>query len=150
VGGAAVLDQPSTCVFELPAQGEPRVAFDVASVTDGREGGVLRHVGNGQALLSVLHDERFDLSGGASASDLTFAANWRFWSYDLAAGTARDIETADWNAGAQYSFDIDQKTYVLVALADYSATTLYDVGDGQTLTPVFETDGWATRLFKLR
>jgi hypothetical protein len=149
-GGATVLDQPPTCVFEVPAQGEPRVAFDVASLTEGREGGVLSYVGNGRALLSVLHDERFDLSGGASASELTFAANWRFWSYDLAAGTAQSIDPVDWNAGAQYSFDIDQRTYMLVARDVYSATTLYDVSDGQTLTRVLDTEGWATRLFRLR
>jgi hypothetical protein len=149
-GGAAVLDQPTTCVFELPAQGEPRVAFDFPSKTDGRQGGVMRAVGNGRALLSVLHDERFPASDAPSAPDLTYADNWRFWSYELASGTATPIEAIDWNAGAQYSFDIDGKTYMLVAAADYSATSVYDLGDGQSLTPAFDTPGWATRLFKVR
>jgi hypothetical protein len=149
-GGAAVLDQPPTCVFELPATGAPRVAFSVPDVALGRQGGVLRYVGNGRALLSVLHDERFPASDAPSASELTFADNWRFWSYDLATGSATLLESVSWNGGAQYSFDIDQKTYMLVAAADYSKTTVYELGDGLSLTPVFDTEGWATRLFKLR
>jgi hypothetical protein len=149
-GGAAVLAQPPTCVFEIPAQGAPHVAFDVASVTGGRQGGVLRALGGSKALLSVLHDERFVPSDAPSAPDLTFAANWRFWSYDLVAGTASPIESIDWNAGAQYSFDIGGETLMLVAAADYSATTVYEVGDGLAPTPRFDTAGWATRLFELR
>jgi hypothetical protein len=150
VGGAAVLAQPPTCVFEIPAQGEPHVAFDVASVTGGRQGGVLRALRGGRALLSVLHDERFPPSDAPSASELTFAANWRFWSYDFGTGTATPIESIDWNAGAQYSFDIEGQTLMLVAAADYSATTVYEVGDGLSPTPRFDTTGWATRLFELR
>jgi hypothetical protein len=149
-GGAAVLSQPSTCVVELPVAGEPRVAFDFPGVTDGRQGAAMRVLGNGRALLSVLHDERFRASKTPDASALTFADNWRFWSYDLSTGSASPVEGIDWNAGAQYSFDIDQTTYTLVADADYSATVVYDIGDGQALTPVIETRGWATRLFKVR
>jgi hypothetical protein len=149
-GGAAVLDQPATCVFEVPATGEPRVAFDLPSLTEGRQGGVMRYVSNGRALLSVLHDERFPPSDTPSASELTFGANWRFWSYDMAAGTAQPIESIDWNAGAQYSFDIDQRTYTLVAEADYSASTIYDLGTGLSYDVALETPGWATRLFRLR
>jgi hypothetical protein len=149
-GGAAVLDQPATCVFELPVQGEPRVAFTLADVTDGREGGVMRYIGSGRALLSVLHDERFPTSEAPSASELTFANNWRIWSYDIAAGSATLVDSMDWNGGAQYSFDIDQTTYMLVAASDYSTTTVYELGEGLSLAPVFDTEGWATRLFKLR
>jgi hypothetical protein len=149
-GGAAVLEQPATCVFELPVQGEPRVAFTLADVTEGRQGGVMRYVGNGRASLSVLHDERFPPSQAPSASELTFANNWRLWSYDIAAGSAALVDSIDWNGGAQYSFDIDQKTYMLVAASDYSTTTVYELGEGLSLAPVFDTEGWATRLFKLR
>ena len=149
-GGAAILDQPATCVFELPADGEPRVAFDFPSLTGGRQGAAMRSVGAGRALLSVLHDERFPPSDAPSASELTFGNNWRFWLYDAAAGSAALVEAIDWNGGAQYSFDIDGKTYMLVAASDYSTTSVYDVGDGLSLTRVFDAAGWATRLFEVR
>ena len=118
-------------------------------MTDGRQGGVLRIVGD-SAVISVLHDERFAASETPDAAALTFADNWRFWSYDLESGSASPIEAIDWNAGAQYSFDIDATTYTLVADADYAATTIYDIGSVQNAVPVFETRGWATRLFKVR
>jgi hypothetical protein len=149
-GGAAVLDQPPTCVFEVPAAGEPRVAFALPDLTEGRQGGVMRYLGAGRALISVLHDERFAPSDAPSATELTFDNNWRFWSYELAAGQATLLDSIDWNGGAQYSFDIDRTTYMLVAASDYSRTSIYDLGAGLTPSHVFDTDGWATRLFRLR
>ena len=65
-------------------------------------------------------------------------------------GTAQPIENIDWNAGAQYSFDIDGHTYMLVAEADYSSSTVYDLGEGKSYEPVIRAQGWATRLFRLR
>jgi hypothetical protein len=148
-GGAAVLAQPPTCVFEVPAAGEPRVAFAVADLTEGRQGGAMRYVGGGRALLSVLHDERFAADGAPNAQELTFANNWRFWSYELATGQAALLDSIDWNGGAQYSFDIDDTTYMLVAASDYSTTSVYDLGEGLAPRHVFDTDGWATRLFRV-
>jgi hypothetical protein len=150
-GGAVALDQPPTCVVRVPASGaEPNVAFKFADVTGGREGGVMRYIGNGRALISVLHDERVTLTPTTDPSEVAFAANWRFWTYDIASGSASPIDTIDWNAGAQYSFDIDRRTLMLVALADYSATDVYDLGDGTNPSSLIDTPGWSVRLFKVR
>lgn len=149
-GGAAVLDQPATCAFEIPSDGSaPSIAFEFADVSGGREGAALRWTGGDRAILSVLHHERVALGKTTDPAEVTFGANWRFWSYDGSDGTASLIDAIDWNAGAQYSFDIDQRTFMLVALGDYSATTVYDLGDGMNPQPMFETRGWALRLFKL-
>jgi hypothetical protein len=150
-GGAVALDQPSTCVVRVPESGAPSVAFRFADVTGGREGGVMRYIGNGRALLSVLHDERVTITPTTDPAAVAFAANWRFWTYDIAGGAAAPIETIDWNAGAQYSFDIDERTLMLVALADYSATDVYDLGaDAQAPRRVLDTQGWSVRLFEVR
>jgi hypothetical protein len=150
-GGAAVLAQPSTCVVRLPAGSDvPEVAFRFADVTGGREGAALRHLRDGRSILSVLHADRVTLAPDSDPSAVTFAANWRFWLYDEQSRSASPIESIDWNAGAQYSFDIDGRTLMLVAEADYSATSVYDVGNGSMPTPLFETPGWSVRLFKLR
>lgn len=150
-GAAVVLGQPSTCVFEVPADGRPpAVAFQFAEVADGREGAALRFLPGGQAMFSAFHDERFTVDDQTDPSAVTFGPNWRFWTYDVAAGTAAMNPAFEWNAGAQYAFDLDQRTYMLVAAGDYSATTLYDLGSGGAATPVLETRGWSVRLFKLR
>lgn len=150
-GGAVALDQPATCVVRIAAGSEaPEVAFNVADVTEGREGGVMRYLGDGRALLSVLHDEQVDLSETTDPGEVAFTDNWRFWTYDLASGSAERVESIDWNAGAQYSFDIDGKTRMLVALADYSATYVYDVTAAGETAPLLDTPGWSVRLFKVR
>jgi hypothetical protein len=149
-GGAVALDQPSTCVVRIPSGSDtPEVAFTLADVTDGREGGVMRYLGDGHALISVLHDERVELTPETDPSAVAFAANWRFWNYDIASGTAEPIESIGFNAGAQYSFDIDGTTRMLVALADYSATDVYDVTPAGETTKVIDTAGWAVRLFQV-
>lgn len=150
-GGAVALNQPSTCVVRIPSGSDtPEVAFTLADVTDGREGGVMTYLGDGHALISVLHDERVELTPDTDPSAVAFANNWRFWNYDIETGTAEPIESIDFNAGAQYSFDIDGTTRMLVALADYSATDVYDVTTEGEVTKAFGTTGWAVRLFKVR
>jgi len=149
-GAAVVLEQPATCVFEVPADGSaPHVAMAFAEVAGGREGAALRFLPGGRAVFSGFHDERFTVDGTTDVADVTFGPNWRFWSYDAAAGTAAPIDTIDFNAGAQYSFDVDGRTYMLVAAGDYSATTVYEVGDDVQPAPVFDTLGWSVRLFKV-
>jgi hypothetical protein len=148
-GAAVVLDQPPTCVFSIPPQGEPSMAFRFADITGGREGAALRSLGGDRAILSVLHGERLDRGATVDPSEFTFGPNWRFWSYDLRAGTASEIDAIDWNAGAEYAFDIDDKTFMLVAAGDYSSTTVYELGELGDPRPVFDTRGWATRLFSL-
>lgn len=150
-GGAAVLAQPPTCVVRLPASSdEPELAFRFAELTQGREGAALRYLSGGRALLSVLHDERVPMTSETDPAAVTYAANWRFWLYDQQSASASPIESIDWHAGAQYSFDIDGRTLMLVAESDYSATTVYDVGNGSAPARLFDTPGWSVRLFKLR
>jgi len=150
-GAAAVLDQPATCVFEVPADGAPHVAMTFADIDSGREGAALHVLASGRAVFSVLHDERFTVDPTTDPSDVTFGPNWRFWSFDPSAGasTAAQVDAIDWNAGAQYTFEIDDKDYMLVAAGDYSATTVYDLGDQVTPVAKFDATGWSTRLFKL-
>jgi hypothetical protein len=48
-------------LVELAAgSNEPERLFDLRDVAHGREGGVLRYIGNGKAYRSVLHCERLD------------------------------------------------------------------------------------------
>jgi hypothetical protein len=149
-GAAAVLDQPATCVFEVPADGSaPRVATTFADIAGGREGAALRFLSGGRAVFSVLHDERFTVDPTTDPSVPTFGPNWRFWSYNPTTQAGAELDAIDWNAGAQYSFDIDGKDYMLVAAGDYGATTIYDLGDPAKPAATFDALGWSTRLFKL-
>ena len=146
-GGAQVLQQPATCVFEIPSVGEPSVPFEFSDITNGHQGAAFRYLGNGKALLSVLQEDHAD--DPTDSAGVTFGNNWRFWTYDMRSGSSSVIDGIDWNAGGQYTYDIDGKTLMLVPKGDYSATTVFDITDTNAPSALFETKGWATRLFKL-
>lgn len=147
-GGAAAISQPDTCVVKIPAGSDtPEKLFTFKDVTSGHQGAAFRYLGNGKALLSVLYPE--NASDPEDAPAVTYADNWRFWTYDLASGTASLLSTFDWNDGGQYSFAIDGKNYLLVSKTDYSATAVYDLGDGSAPAKLFDTPGWSVRLMRV-
>lgn len=150
-GGALVLHQPDTCVVKLPADSDvPTTAFAFKDVAGGRQGAALRSIGGGRAMMSVLHGEHATIDDQTDAGTVTYADNWKFWLYDFAAGTAAQLDSFDWNDGGQYSFTIAGSNYVLVSKSDYSSTSIYDLGDAQHPTHLFDTQGWSTRLFQVR
>lgn len=146
--GAALLEQPATCVVKVAAGESTATAMlDIASVTDGREGGELRYLGNGQALLAVFHPEN---SQEPDVQTVAFGANWRFWSYDLRSNQAALVEGIDWNAGAAYSAGSAERPLLLVPAGDYSATSLYDISEPAAPRHLLDTRGWSLRVFQLR
>jgi hypothetical protein len=146
--GAALLDQPSTCVAKI-AKGEDTatVAFNIKDVTGGLEGGVFRYTGDGKASIAVLHpDHAADQSDVATVA---FENNWKFWSYDFETNKATENDSIPWNAGSAYGSVVDGKTYILLQTED-EGTTIFDVSDPTDAKSVFKVEGWTMRLLKLR
>jgi hypothetical protein len=147
---AALLDQPTSCVAKIAAGNDSVVekAFDVKDVTGGLEGGVLRYVGDGKAILSVFDPSHEQVETEASA--IAFGANWRFWTLELESREASAIESIDWNAGAAYTSQAGDQTFMLVPDGSYSSTTVYRVTGSIDPKPVLAAKGWTMRLFQLR
>ena len=146
---AAVVEQPKTCIVKIPAGDDTKVetAFNVADVAEGHEGGALRYVGNGKAVLSVFHLEH--ATGDKDVQTVAFGPNWRFWSIDLKSKKAEAIEGIDWNAGAAYTSKVGSDTFLLVPDGDYASTTFYRDTGSIDPKPVLKTKGWSMRLFQL-
>jgi hypothetical protein len=145
-----VLATPANCVARIRAgETTATAAFTFASVADGREGAAVRAAGDGRLVFPIFHDERVDLGGATDPWELIGEANWRLWAYDPSTTAASMIGSVDWNSGATYAFEIDGRSYVLVPAADYASSRVYAL-DGVNGTPVFDTRGWAMRLFKVR
>lgn len=148
--GAAVDGGPKTCVVRLP-QAQPRkveLAFQVRELTAGREGGAFRYIGNGRALMSVLHDDRAADEGVTDLTGVGLGPYWRFWLVNMKDESAELFDEIDWNGGAAYTASANGSEYMLVPSGDYSSTTVYDLS-ASDLPHVLETQGWALRLFGL-
>jgi hypothetical protein len=148
-GGAEVLGGADTCVVKVDATDAVTVAFTPAELTEGRQGGAFRYLGNGKALLSVLHGEHAAPAEPRDVAAVTNGANWKYWSYDMTTGAVTALDSLDWNSGGTYSYRIGDRTIILVPAGDYSKTSVFDLGDATAPTPLFETQGWSTRLFAL-
>lgn len=130
-------DYPKSCALRVRA-GED--SFDEAwqlnfadQVTDGREAGVLRYLGNGKALLDVFHDERVDIDDDTDAEELVNTANWRLWTVDLADLSGAPMEAFDFKAGGYTDVQVDGRTFLMVPNGDYSETTAYEIVEGEAV-----------------
>jgi hypothetical protein len=137
-------------VLEGSEEVDPNWALTFADVTDGREASALRWLGDGRALLAVLHDERLDLSPDADRYALTDGANWRLWMLDLEQLSAEPLDTLGWHAPGLYGTRIQEQTLLSVPSADYASTQTYRFHPDGSAEPLWQARGWQTRLFELR
>lgn len=118
-------------------------------VTEGREAGILRYLGGGQALLDVFHHERASLGGELSTEELSNTPNWRLWSVDLEQRSGAPVDGLDFKAGGYQDVNIDGRTFLMVPNDDYSETTAYEISLGQAAAG-FKIRGSSYHMVKLR
>ncbi|WP_394840505.1 hypothetical protein LVJ94_06735 [Pendulispora rubella] len=146
-----VKKSPASCVVKIPAgKDEAEAAFTFASIADGHEGSALRYVGNGRMIFSAFDETRVTYDETTDPEPLIGSANWRIWSYDMATGKAAPLEGIDWNSGSFYAFEIDGRMHLLSPSAEWTGSTVYDLGDPSKPVELFKTRGWSLRLFKVR
>jgi hypothetical protein len=100
-------------------------------LTDAREGGILRYLGGGRALLDVLHHDEAELGEQASSKELSESSSWRLWSVGLEAGTGAPVEGLDFKAAGYQDVAVGERTFLVVPNQGYSETTGYEVVDGR-------------------
>lgn len=148
---ALVLDGPASCARRVPAGQE---SFDedwtltYTDITDGREAGVLRYIGDGAALLDVFHDERAEITAETDPATLGRSANWRLWSIDLEAKTGAPLEGIDFKPAGYSDVEIDGRTFLLLPSADYASTTAYEISGGEAVK-AFEMQGASYNMVEL-
>ncbi len=126
---------PTSCALRVRAGQDtfdPSWQLDFAAeVTGGREAGILRYLGEGQALLDVFHAERTSIAPGTDPQELSNTPNWRLWSIDLESRTGAPVEGLDFKAGGYQDVDVGGRTFLMVPNEDYSETTAFEVNAGQ-------------------
>ncbi|WP_394824369.1 hypothetical protein [Pendulispora albinea] len=154
-GGAAVhlvLENAATCVAKVDTNTlKVSVEFNFKDVTEGREGSAFYYAGKGQFVMSVFHHEKVDVAGAKKPFDIIHGLNWHIWSYDPKSHKATEVSSIGWNSGATYWTRVDGAPYALIPGANYASTIVYGFNTADsTATKLFDTDGWMTRLFKVR
>jgi hypothetical protein len=142
---------PQSCSLRVPSGAE---TFDstwqlrYADVADGREGAVLRYLGDGKALADIFYDERATISDTTDPSALGESSNWRLWNVDLRTGTGSPIEELDFKPGGYNDVHLGGRSFVLMPSADYALTTAYELVDGKAVRR-FEVQGLSSHMVEL-
>jgi hypothetical protein len=146
-------DYPASCALRIK-DGEDEFDPDwqlnfAADVTDGREAGVMRYLGNGRALLDVFYDERVTIDESTDPQELMNTPNWRLWSFDLETKSGGPIEELDFKAGGYTDVQVDGRNFLMVPNDDYSETTAFELLDGEVKEGV-KIQGSVDHIVKLR
>lgn len=153
VGETLVNDYPKSCalrVLDGADTFDPSWVLTYADdVTDGREAGVLRYLGNGQALLDVFHDEEATIGPAASSAEVASMPHWRVWSIDLEAKAGAPVDGLGFKAPGYSDEAVDGRTLLLMPNDTYSETTAYDLVDG-AVVEAFEIQGFSYHLVRVR
>jgi hypothetical protein len=146
-------DYPASCALRIKAGQD---AFDpdwqlrfADEVTDGREAGIMRPLGDGKVLLDVFHDERVTIDDTTDPQELMNTPNWRLWLVDLKTKQGSPIDALDFKAGGYSDVQVDGRNWLMVPNEDYSETTGYEVVDGEAISG-FKIQGSVDHIVKLR
>lgn len=143
-GLALTTNYPKSCALRVKS-GQDEFDQDwqlnfADDLTDGREAGILRYLGNGRALLDVFYDERVEIDQDTDAQALSNTENWRLWEIDLEEKTGAPLSGLDFKGAGYQDVQVDDRTFLMVPNGDYSETTAYEVIDG-TATESFKIKG---------
>lgn len=129
---------------------DPDWSLTFADVTGGREGGVLRYLGDNKAVFVAYHDELVEDLASYDSSELADLTNWRFWIVDLETLEASPLEGVDWSVGGYYSSRVDGRLFLFVPEANWESTAFYEVLQDGTTELRWTMDGWSLGLYKIR
>jgi hypothetical protein len=128
---------------------DPDWSLTFADATEGREASALRALGDGSALLTVLHHERLELGPDVDRYALADSGNWRLWKIDLTTFQAEPLDTIGWHAAGLYGARLGGDSLLFVPSADYATTTTYRFSRDGSAEKLWESTGWQTRLFEV-
>lgn len=141
------------CFVKIPA-GEDTIdesaTVNFRDLTDGREGSNLFFISDTLALFNVYHAERDDLGDEPDPDKIDYSENYHLWTYDFETQEAKLMEGIDYSGGQSVVFPVDDRVIVTVPAADYSSTEVYEVSPQGNAKKLFDVNGWAFKLFRLR
>jgi hypothetical protein len=141
------------CFFRVNAGEE---TIDESSVTyfsdltDGREGSNVFVIDDGLALFNVYHGERDALGEDAEFDDVDYSESYHLWTLDLETLEAKPMEGIDYSGGQFVAYRIDGRVLLTIPAPDYSKTAVYEISSDGRPEKLFDVEGWAFKLFRVR
>lgn len=141
----------SACAVRIPAGGENiddwRLPY--AEVT-GHEGAIMGYLGSGHWMFSEFLHEPSEYDPKEDWFDWLFGDYWRLNTVDPVTLTTQPIDGIPRNGGGYYASRLDDRTHVLIPGDSYTSTTVFSITDAGQAKKRMYTNGWATRLFRVR
>jgi hypothetical protein len=145
---------PELCVRRITPDAtlDESWAPDLRSWTDGRPVGVFKYLRDGKAIATVLHIDEVDFDFSAyNEDDATELDNhWRLWMFDLEAEAAQPIAGIEGISSGFSSATFDGRTFVFVPNADWSRSSVFEVGTDGAATKRFESLGFVNDWIRVR
>jgi len=151
-GATILFDESPTCAVRMKAGSEELDdwSFDFANET-GHEGAVLAYIGDEHWLYSSFLGEKSAYDPESDDwFDWLFGDTWQLTAFTPKTGTSSDVTGIGRNGGGYYSSRFDGITHLLIPENSYTATSIYALDADGAATRKLHTNGWATRLFKLK
>jgi len=150
---------PAPCMIRVKPDHTVDTAFttDFTAATGGRYVNNFRYIGGGKAIGNVLHHEAldadFDGPFDQAVEDAAWSSgpHWKFWLFDVDAGTAHPVEGVDVaiGSGAQFAV-LDGRTFVFLPYDDWARTKVYELDADGVATEHLDVTGDVFKWEKLR
>jgi hypothetical protein len=149
---------PLPCNARLNPAGEldEEWTTDFTDWTDGRYVNNFRYIGGGRAIGNVLHHELIDADWDAGYDPdveelIWYGGFWRFWLFDLEAGTAHPVEGVDAEVGESAQFAVlDGRTFVFLGYDDWARTKIYEIDEDGMAVEHADTAGDVFKWVRVR
>jgi hypothetical protein len=146
-------DHPRNCFARSDAGstaiGESSVVY-FKDLTEGREGSNLLHVSGDLFVFNVYHAELDDITPETEFAAVDYSPNYHLWTLDRATMKAAMTEGIGFSGGQVTAYRIDDITYVAIPDASYSTTAVYKISDKGAAEKLFDVQGWAFKMFRVR
>jgi hypothetical protein len=148
---------PKPCVARFTPEGAYDRGWtpDLSAWTGGRHPQVLRYIGAGKAVASVLHHEEIEADWSAGYSpdvgdEIVGGNHFHLWLFDLVAETARELEGIEASNAQYQGKTIDGRSFVFLPYDLWGRSRVYELDAAGTATELFETSGWVYDWVRVR
>jgi len=150
-GATLLYDASPACVVRISEGSETLDDFSLryADVT-GHEGAALGYLGEGKWLCSSFLGDPAEYDPETDWFNWLFGDSWQLEVLDPEGPSSVVVDGIPKNGGGYYASRFDDVTRVLIPGDGYTTTTVYSLTAEGRATEELYTEGWATRLYKLR